>query len=138
MMCTLFACAVAVVVAVVVTVGGTAFAEDQVAEGQRLFTKNCASCHGDGGEGTKKGPPIVGKSALPLDPPPGAKLRKTQFKTAGDVLAFISKNMPAKKPGSLKPEEYAAILAFDLKANGVDLAGKHIDAATAGSIVLHP
>jgi hypothetical protein len=79
----------------------------------------------------------VGKDALPLDPPSGAKLRKSQFRNAKDVLDFISEKMPAKKPGSLKPEEYAAILAFDLKANGVDVTGKQIDAASAEKIVLH-
>jgi cytochrome c len=129
---------VALSIAVAVVGPGVAFAEDQVAEGQKLFAKNCASCHGDAGEGSKKAPPVVGKDALPLQPSPGAKVRKNQFHTARDVLDFISKNMPAKKPGSLKPEEYAAILAFDLKANGVDVTGKHIDAASAEKIVLHP
>jgi cytochrome c len=117
---------------------GAARAEDQVAQGQQLYAKHCASCHGDAGEGKKKAPPLVGKEALPLDPPSGAKMRKSQFHTAKDVLEFISKKMPAKKPGSLKPDEYEAILAFDLKANGVDVAGKHIDAASAEKIVLHP
>jgi cytochrome c len=119
---------------------GLAFAQggDQVAEGEKLYKKHCATCHGDAGQGGKKAPPVVGKEALPLSPPAGAKVRKTQFHTAKDVLEFLSKNMPAKKPGSLKPEEYDAILAFDLKANGVDVTGKHIDAATAEKIVLHP
>ena len=112
--------------------------EAQVQAGQKLYAKQCAGCHGDAGEGGKKAPPVVGKAALPLEPPAGAKVRKTQFHTAKDVLAFISEKMPAKKPGSLKPEEYAAILAFDLKANGVDVTGKHIDAASAEKIVLHP
>jgi mono/diheme cytochrome c family protein len=119
---------------------GTAFADapDQVTEGAQLYAKYCSSCHGDDGTGSKKSPPVVGKNALPLDPPPGAKVRKTQFHTAKDVLDFIEKSMPAKKPGSLKPAEYEAILAFDLKANGVDVTGKHIDAASAAKIVLHP
>jgi mono/diheme cytochrome c family protein len=116
---------------------GTAFG-DQVADGAKLFGKYCATCHGESGEGSKKSPPLVGKNALPLDPPPAAKVRKEKFHTAKDVLDFISKNMPAKKPGSLKPEEYAAILAFDLKANGVDVSNKHIDAASAEKIALHP
>jgi mono/diheme cytochrome c family protein len=119
-------------------VGGPVFADDQAAEGAQLYAKHCASCHGDNGQGSKKAPPVVGKDALPLDPPPRAKLRKTQFHTAKDVLDFISKNMPAKKPGSLKPEEYNAILAFDLKANGVDVSNQTIDPTTAAKIVLHP
>jgi S-disulfanyl-L-cysteine oxidoreductase SoxD len=110
---------------------------DQVADGQKLYGKHCAKCHGDAGQGGKKAPPVVGKDALPLDPAPGAKVRKTQFHTAQDVAAFVAAKMPANKPGSLTTDEYYAILAFDLKANGVDVTGKKIDPATAAQIKLH-
>ena len=110
---------------------------EQAAEGAKLYGKYCASCHGDAGQGGKKAPPVVGKDALPLDPPKGAKVRKTQFHTAQDVAAFVAKNMPAKKPGSLTVDQYYDILAFDLKANGVDVSGKHIDPTTAAEIKLH-
>jgi cytochrome c len=111
--------------------------EAQVKEGQKLYEKHCSSCHGDNGEGGKKAPPVVGKAALPLEPPAGAKVRKTQFHTAADVANFVVKNMPAKKPGSLKAEEYWAILAFDLHANGVDVKEK-VDPTSAAKVVLHP
>ena len=110
--------------------------EDQAAQGGKLFAKHCAKCHGDAGQG-KKGPPLVGKDALPLDPPAKAKLRKAQFHTAQDVAAFVAANMPPKKGGSLTTDEYYAILAFDLKANGVDVSGKKIDPTTAAQIKLH-
>jgi hypothetical protein len=45
--------------------------------------------------------------------------------------------MPGNKPGSLKADEYFAILAFDLKANGVALT-QPVDGAVASGIVLHP
>ena len=109
----------------------------QVVAGQKLYGKYCAGCHGDAGEGSKKAPPVVGKSALPLNPPAGAKVRKDQFHTAADVANFVVKNMPAKKPGSLKADEYWAILAFDLHANGVDVKEK-VDPASAAKVVLHP
>jgi mono/diheme cytochrome c family protein len=112
-------------------------AAKQVAEGKKLYGRHCAKCHGDSGQGTKNAPPVVGASALPLDPPATAKVRKTQFHTAGDVLDFVSANMPAKKPGSLKPAEYEAILAFDLEANGVHRTGSALDASTAKTIELH-
>ncbi len=125
----------------VVALAATAIAsasggEDQAAEGAKLYAKHCAKCHGDGGQG-KKGPPLVGKEALPLDPPATAKLRKTQFHTAQDVAAFVAANMPPKKGGSLTTDQYYAILAFDLKANGVDVGGKKIDPTTAAEIKLH-
>ena len=110
---------------------------DQAAEGGKLFAKHCARCHGDAGQGTKKAPPVVGKEALPLDPPAGAKVRKDQFHTAQDVAAFVAAKMPANKPGSLTADQYYDILAFDLKANGVDVSGKKIDPTTAAAIKLH-
>jgi cytochrome c len=110
---------------------------DQAEEGGKLFAKHCAKCHGKAGEGTKKAPPVVGKDALPLDPRPTAKLRKTQFHTAQDVAQFVATNMPANRPRSLTADQYYAILAFDLKANGVDITGKEIDPTTAAEIKLH-
>src|SRR3954454_13582408 len=110
---------------------------DQVAQGGKLYGKHCARCHGDAGQGTKKAPPVVGKEALPLDPPKGAKIRTAKFHTAQDVAAFVATKMPANKPGSLTADEYYAILAFDLKANGVDVTGKKIDPTSAAQIKLH-
>jgi S-disulfanyl-L-cysteine oxidoreductase SoxD len=111
--------------------------EEQAAAGGKLYGKHCASCHGEAGQGSKKGPPVVGKAALPLDPPSTAKVRKTQFRTAQDVAAFVAAKMPANKPGSLSVDEYYQILAFDLKANGVDVSKQKIDPKTAAEIKLH-
>jgi cytochrome c len=105
--------------------------------GAKLYGQHCAVCHGDAGQGTKNAPPVVGKNALPLDPPAAAKVRKMQFHTAQDVAQFVAKNMPAKKPGSLTTDQYYDILAFDLKANGVDVSNKKIDPVTAAEIKLH-
>jgi mono/diheme cytochrome c family protein len=111
------------------------FAE-QVALGQTLYGEKCAGCHGSGGEGTPKGPKVVGlkEGALPLDPPATAQFRKTQFKTVMDIAAFVVKAMPPNEGGSLSDEQYFAILAFDLKANGIDLGDKKLDAALAATL----
>jgi cytochrome c len=119
-------------------VAGLARADEaQATQGAQLYGKHCAKCHGEAGQGTKKAPPVVGKEALPLDPPAKAKVRKSQFHTAQDVAEFVAAKMPANKPGSLTLEEYYAILAFDLKANGVDVSSKKIDPKTAAEIKLH-
>jgi mono/diheme cytochrome c family protein len=107
---------------------------DQVALGAKLYGENCASCHGASGEGGKA-PPLVGKAALPLDPPATAKFRKAQFHTGADVFAFVKATMPPVG-NKLTDEQYAAILAFDLKANGVDMTGKTVSTSTASSFVL--
>ena len=108
----------------------------QIEQGKKLYVAKCASCHGDAGQGTAKGPVVVGKEAFPLDPRAKAK-RNVKFHTAADVFAWASKNMPAKAPGSLTTDEYLAIFAFDLTANGVKL-DKPLDGPAAAKIVLHP
>jgi len=99
--------------------------EAQVKLGGQLFGEKCAGCHGDAGQG-KDAPPVVGlaSGALPLQPPPGAKRRTTEFRTVADIAEFVVTNMPPKAPGSLTSEQYWAILAFDLKANGIELQQK--------------
>jgi cytochrome c len=108
---------------------------EQVAAGQQLYGVHCAECHGSSGEGTKA-PRVVGldQGALPLDPPAGAKYRKTQFKTVADIAGFVVAHMPPTAPGSLKEEEYWSILAFDLKANGIDLGDKKLDGELAKTL----
>ncbi|HXU05672.1 MAG TPA: c-type cytochrome [Polyangia bacterium] len=118
--------------------GGAADAVAQAEAGGPLYGQFCAKCHGDAGQGTDQGPPVVGASALPLDPRPTAKYRKTQFHTAKDVFDFVGANMPPKGP---KPtlDQYLNILAFDLKANGVDLTGKPpLTPDNLSAIVIHP
>lgn len=112
------------------------FAE-QVAMGQNLYAEHCATCHGSSGK-DGKAPKVVGlkDGALPLAPPATSKLRTTQFKTVADVADFVAKAMPPKNPGSLTPEQYWAILAFDLKANGIDLGEKKLDPALASTLTI--
>ncbi len=108
----------------------------QIEAGKQLYVEHCAACHGASGEGSDQAPAVVGKDAFPRVPRPGAK-RQTEFRTAADVFAFASANMPPTAPGSLTTEQYLAIFAFDLTANGVTLTAP-LDAAAAAAIVLHP
>lgn len=108
----------------------------QVERGKLLYGEHCAKCHGDGGQGSSKAPPVVGKDAFPLQPRPGAK-RDVTFRTAADVFAWATEHMPGDAPGTLATDEYLAIFAFDLTANGVKLTGA-LDGPMAQAIVLHP
>jgi cytochrome c len=111
-------------------------AAEAAERGAALYGEKCATCHGDAGQGAAKAPPVVGKDALPLEPRSGSK-RGVQFKTALDVARYVKAKMPADDPGSLSDEDARAIVAFDLKANGVDLAGKDLSDATLAAIALH-
>ncbi len=108
----------------------------QIETGKQLYIEHCASCHGNGGQGSDTAPPVVGSDAFPLNPRPGAK-RDVQFHTAADVFGWAIKHMPGDAPGTLKTEEYLAIFAFDLTANGVKLTAP-LDGPAAAAIVLHP
>lgn len=108
----------------------------QIEQGKQLYVENCAKCHGDAGQGTDKGPPVVGKEAFPQKPRDGAK-RDVEFHTAADVFAWATQHMPGDAPGSLATDQYLAIFAFDLTANGIKL-DKPLDGPAAQAIVLHP
>lgn len=111
---------------------------DQVTAGQKLYADRCSGCHGAGGQGSSKGPAVVGlkTGALPLDPASGAKYRKTQFRTVADVATFAVKAMPPGNPGSLDEQQYWSILAFDLKANGIDLGSQRLDSTVAEGLTI--
>ncbi|HTJ44240.1 MAG TPA: c-type cytochrome [Kofleriaceae bacterium] len=110
-----------------------------IAKGGQLYGEKCARCHGDAGQGTDKAPAVVGvdKGALPLDPREGSK-RDVQFHTAADIGGWAAKHMPADAPGSLSLDDYVAILAFDLHANGVDLGSEPFTLDRAAQITIHP
>jgi cytochrome c len=109
----------------------------QAQKGGELYGQHCAKCHGAGGEGDS-GPRVVGlkEGALPLDPPASREVRKTQFRTVADVATFAVANMPKDDPGSLSADDYWRILAFDLKANGIDLKDQHLDGELAAKLTI--
>jgi mono/diheme cytochrome c family protein len=108
----------------------------QIEQGKGLYVAKCAKCHGDGGQGTKDGPAVVGEGVFPQKPREGSK-RDVEFKTAADVFAWASKTMPGDDPGTLSADEMLAVFAFDLTANGVKLTAP-LDGTQAAAIVLHP
>jgi mono/diheme cytochrome c family protein len=108
----------------------------QVARGKQVFADNCSECHGAAGEGTDDGPRLVGTGVLALEAARGSK-RDVKFRTAGDVYAFAMRKMPADDPASLTADQYLAVVAYVLSANGATL-DQPLDADRARAIVLHP
>ncbi len=97
---------------------------EQRLAGGTLFEKHCAECHGALGKGKDDAPAVVGEGAL------------ARFTNAQELHDFVSQHMPKDAPGSLKEGEYWAILAFDLRANGVDL-NETLGPDNASRYVLH-
>jgi mono/diheme cytochrome c family protein len=136
----------------------SAYTSDQAARGAQVFKERCAVCHGDVGQGLAKwrltwpvqdqncatskchgrnhppegfympvdAPPIIGESTL------------TDYRTAGDLYAFISKKMPFSEPGVLSADDYWALTAFLIREHGGLPDGVRLDAVTAGFVPINP
>jgi mono/diheme cytochrome c family protein len=131
-------------------------ANAKASDGGKLFGQQCASCHGQRGEGLTA-PAIMGPGALPVyakesslarnpaftDPselalrenarPAGAPKREP-FNTAKDLYSYVSQRMPMKSAGSLRPDDYWAILNFMLVAHGTSVPAGGINASNAGTV----
>jgi mono/diheme cytochrome c family protein len=138
-------------------------AQQKAGPGGELYQKECAACHGKRGEGLTNAPAIIGSGALPTYPrdqslstnpalsnaasqqqqdssrPPGAPSRDP-FRTAQDLFAYTSTKMPLPKSraGSLKPEEYWAIVNFMLVAHGSAVPDAGITADNAATVQIAP
>jgi mono/diheme cytochrome c family protein len=84
------------------------YADEQAQRGQKVFADSCAVCHGDKLEGTTTGgPTLSGKDFI----------NGWKGMTAGDLFDKISMDMPSNAPGSLKPDQYADVMAYVLSVN---------------------
>lgn len=84
------------------------FTEAQAEQGQAIYTKTCAVCHGDHMEG-KSAPPIAGPAFM--------KKAEALEWTVGNLRTLIVGSMPRDNPGSLSPTQYADVIAFLLASN---------------------
>ncbi len=66
--------------------------------------------------------------------------KRGAFVTAQDVFDYVSTRMPLPKSsaGTLKPEEYWAIVNYMLLADSVVVPTEGVTEANAKTIVLHP
>ena len=84
------------------------YTDEQATRGAKVYADNCAACHGDKLEGTSTGgPTLSGKDFV----------NGWKAMSAGELFDKISMDMPSNAPGSLKPDQYADVMAFVLKTN---------------------
>jgi mono/diheme cytochrome c family protein len=81
------------------SVGTAPYTPQQVAAGATAYTQNCASCHGAQLQGISA-PALTGASFA------RAHLNLSQVRTT------VVTQMPLSAPGSLKPDQYANIMAY--------------------------
>jgi mono/diheme cytochrome c family protein len=87
------------------TVWDGVYTEAQAARGLTAFGQGCSGCHALAAAGKS---PLVGEPFW----------RSFAQKTAGDLLEYVSANMPNGAPGSLSESTYGDIVATILKSNG--------------------
>jgi alcohol dehydrogenase (cytochrome c) len=98
------------------------YTQAQASSGQTVYTQHCAQCHGTN---------LQGQS--------GSSLVGSQFQqhyasgTMAELYDFISKQMPANAPGSLRQEEYLAVTAFILAKNGAAAGATPLSASSLGT-----
>jgi mono/diheme cytochrome c family protein len=90
------------------TVWDGAFTADQSQRGEKVAAAACASCHGDKMVGSDIGPALLGDGFL----------ANWSGSTAKDLFEKIQQTMPADGPGTLKPQQYADLLAYIFNLNG--------------------
>lgn len=90
------------------------YTEAQAARGRDTFAGMCQSCHTPS---THTGPVFLSHwGGRPL----------------WDLFDFIRQNMPQSDPGSLSPAEYAQVLAWVLKLNGMPPGARELPVTPAG------
>jgi cytochrome c len=98
-----------------------------VAAGEKLYQQQCASCHGDKGQG---GPAnrLVGGGALNADKP--VKTVGSFWPYPTTIFDYIRRAMPHQSPQSLTNDQVYAATAYILYLNKIISADQVIDAKT--------
>jgi mono/diheme cytochrome c family protein len=87
------------------TVWNGVYTESQAERGMASFSQSCGGCHALAPEGKA---PLVGE----------AFWKSFAQKTVGDMIEFVTANMPNGNPRSLSESTYGDIVALMLKSNG--------------------
>jgi S-disulfanyl-L-cysteine oxidoreductase SoxD len=87
-----------------------------VAQGEEIFTAQCASCHGDFGEGRGRWPVLAGGQGTLTNARP-VKTIGSYWPYLSTVWDYVNRAMPFGNAQSLEPDEVYAITAYLLYLN---------------------
>jgi mono/diheme cytochrome c family protein len=108
------------------TVWDGAYTDAQAERAQGTFSATCSRCHTLTSEGAR---PLVGEQFWQAN---------TQ-KTVGDLLKFVSANMPnGRDAGSLSASSYNDLVALILKSNGFPAGTAEVSPETVANIQIIP
>ncbi|HEX6002066.1 MAG TPA: cytochrome c [Hyphomicrobiaceae bacterium] len=89
-----------------------------VAEGEQVFQAQCATCHGEFGEGIDRWPVLAGGQGSLKNERPD-KTVGSYWPYATTVFDYVRRAMPFGSPQSLSPDELYAVTAYILYLNDV-------------------
>ena len=98
------------------------------AAGRVVYAARCARCHGEKGEGAT-GPALVGGQGTLATAKP-IKTVGSYWPYATTVWDYTNRARPFDQPGSLKPAEVYAVVAYMLNLNGIIASDQVMDART--------
>jgi S-disulfanyl-L-cysteine oxidoreductase SoxD len=107
------------------TVWDGVYTEAQAARGVMAFGQSCSGCHVLAAEGKA---PLVGESFW----------KSFAQKTVGDLLRYVSANMPNGTPGSLSASAYQDIVALLLKSNAFPSGTTELEPNTIADVQIVP
>lgn len=93
----------------------------QADKGAAIYLESCASCHGEDFSGGETAMPLVGHYFNTV----------WTGRSLGELMERMSTLMPEDAPGSLKPDEYAAVIAFLLSKGGFPAGRNELPSTTA-------
>ena len=107
------------------TVWDGVYTEAQAARGLTAFGQNCSGCHALA---------ATGKAPLAGEP----FWKSFAQKTVGDLLEYVSTNMPNGAPGSLNESTYRDIVAVMLKSNDFPAGTTELERNTIAGVQIIP
>jgi S-disulfanyl-L-cysteine oxidoreductase SoxD len=107
-------------------------------QGASVYLMNCATCHGNNGEGKPPlYPQLLGGPRGTFDFAADVKIPRTignYWPYATTVFDYVRRAMPLTAPRSLTDSQYYAVTAYLLQREGIIAAGTVIDAKSLPSV----
>lgn len=106
-----------------------------VKAGEPIYMEQCASCHGDFGEGNGRWPELMGgKGTLTSEDP--RKTIASYWPHAATIFDYVRRTMPFSAPQSLTDDEVYSVVAYLLNLNDLLPDDGVLDAASLKAIKL--
>ncbi|MBL8238780.1 MAG: c-type cytochrome [Bryobacterales bacterium] len=87
------------------------------AEGRETYSRRCARCHGQQGQGDEEGPLVGGKGTLATPKP--LKTVGSFWPYATTIYDYVHRAMPFDNPGLLDANQTYSVVALILHMNGI-------------------